>query len=140
MNINYSLLQINRILENKSLSSEHQIERISYSLPKVEDHYFISQKELILDYAKNSKSEKFRLLCTLNDNLQIFAWCDSQYNFIGIIKNQYMSEDKDYTIDYNLECLSEVINNAENWLKSVKNNSFSSGSPYLISNLQIMSI
>lgn len=136
----YKISQINRILESDK-SDERKLDFIKSIFPKPEEFPFISMIETNLEYARKSGKTKFRLLTTLNDNLMLFAWCNVQYNFIGIINNpDYLNPDKDYTIDYSIDELEEVMKNAEQWLKSCKESPNSSGAPYLISNLQIMAI
>ncbi|WP_412754960.1 hypothetical protein, partial [Legionella donaldsonii] len=73
--------------------------------------------------------------------INIFQWCDNQYNFIGMCHSiKFESGEKDYTVEYTLEELPDAIDNAEIWLKSIKEKSEFSGSPYFISSLQIMSV
>ena len=74
-------------------------------------------KDLNLDMAKESGKNRFRLLAAMNGTVWIFMWCDEEYNFLGMST----SDLDEYKVDYTLEELPQVIDNAQSWLDGVKN-------------------
>ena len=141
MDLTSSINNLRRILEDDDPDASFILKRIKMNFPKDEDFKFISHKDLILEQAKESVSTKFRLLATMNGSISIFNWCNVQYNFVGMNNEaRHMSEIKDYTVEYTLEELPDVIDSAESWLKSLKESRSHSGSPYMISALQLMGV
>jgi hypothetical protein len=140
MSICNAIFRIQEILKSEKLDAEDKLQMIKAFLPKEEEHKFISHKEILLEQAKNSVSQKFRLLATMNDSINIFNWSNVQYNFIGMNQDSRYTTEKDHTVEYTLEELPEVIDNAEEYLKAVKEGKGFSGSPYMISSLQLMGV
>lgn len=136
MNVGQGIFIIRRILSNSELEDSEKLKRIAIFLPDENSYKFYSMKDHILDCAKKSTSKKFRLLASMNDPIIIFNWCNEEHNFIGM---NHIAGDKIYKIEYTLDELPEVIDNAEKWLKSTNENSHVSGRriPYFISSLQL---
>jgi len=90
-------------------------------------------KELIIKMALDSGKNRFRLLAAMNSDVWIFMWCDEEDSFLGMSCSDIDENKFDYTFDE----LSQVIDNAQNWLDWAKNNK-----PPLsnVSNLFIMAI
>ena len=96
----------------------------------------MSYKELILKQALESNKERFRLLAAMNNPPQwIFMWCNNDSNFIGM--STFDLDDK--TVDYNLNELPDIIDNAETWLNTLRNMTHEKDKCF-ISNLFIMAI
>lgn len=138
MRIEDSIRTIKNILDNDKYPDNYKLMLIEQSFPNMEFYEFISVKDDLLKQAYNSNHTKFRLIAAMNSNPQsIFNWCDDEYNFIGMCID---SEYEQHKVEYTLDELSDVIDGAESWLKSIKKGKEYSGSPYFISNLEIMGV
>src|SRR6478735_1165358 len=126
MQIKLGLKQILDILNDNNLSSDKKLSLIDVFLPRKTEYKFVSMKDLLLKQASESKSTKFRLLGTMNDDICIFNWCDEEYNFIGMCPSK---EYTDLKVEYSLDELYEVIDKAEQYLKDSKESENLSGSP-----------
>ncbi|MCK9574749.1 MAG: hypothetical protein WC979_03165 [Candidatus Pacearchaeota archaeon] len=92
-------------------------------------------KDLLLDMAKESGKNRFRLLAGMNETQWIFNWCDAEYNYIGMCTSDM---DK-FKIDYSLDELPDIIDNALSWLERAK--AINNGTYALtLTNLYIMAI
>lgn len=74
-------------------------------------------KEQILEMALESGKNRFRLLAAMNSIVWIFMWCDDEDTFRGMASHG-MDE---FNVDYTLEQLNKVVDNAIKWLNRVKN-------------------
>lgn len=88
-------------------------------------------KDLILKMALESGKDRFRLLASMNSTPWIFMWCDEESNFVGMCNNGRYKN-----CDYTFDELDKVIDNAEDWLNTVRNMQSSKN----ISNLYVMAI
>jgi hypothetical protein len=84
-------------------------------------------KELLLDFAKESKRKKFKLIGRVNTSgLELMEWCNDAYNFDGMCSSHHnikQAKDGEYIKrTYTLEELPSVIDNALSWYNSVKKN------------------
>jgi len=131
---------IKRLLVDEDLSDTNRLLSIEYSLPTDDEYCFYSMKDLLLNQAKESGKSSFKLLATMNSRISIFQWCDDEQNFVGMCPDNIYDESKYKNVSYTLEQLPDVIDNAEKYLKSLKENPHFSGSPYFISSLHIMSL
>lgn len=130
---------IQNIANDNTISNDTKIGMIwnALSVDKTTDNYH-SVKDMLLEQAKDSGKTKFRLLCGMNDiiNSSLFNWCDTEDNFIGMCHAQILDE---CVVDYTLEELPNVIDNAEQWIIGVKKPQSSQRSFYT-SNIQLMSV
>lgn len=136
MELRQGINRIRKVLEDKEHSSDYKLEMIGYSLPEDWEYRFISHKSLLLAQARESGDKYFRLLATMNDMINIFNWCESEYNFLGMSVPKGFKKHK---VEYTLDELPDAIDNAERYLKELKEDKSFSGSPYFISHLQLMS-
>lgn len=140
MEVGKSIFDIRNYLKDENLSDKRKLEFIANAVDNDDRYKFHSTKELLLRWANDSGAKKFRLVATMNSDLYISNWCNAQQNFLGMCFKVYDDDDKDYTVEYTLKELPEMINNAEEWLESLQSKEGISGNPYFISDLQIMKV
>ena len=140
MEIVQGIHTIREVLKNDKYDSLEKLKIIGWALPGEDEYKFHSCKDLILEQAKYSFSTKFRLVATMNSQISIFNWCDTEYNFLGMCKDTRYPGEHKCVVEYTEKELPDVIDNAENWLKGVKEGFGFSGSPYFISSLQLMGL
>lgn len=136
MSLTASLYSIKRTL-GEPYSDTEKINNIKYYLPNIDEYgYKFSKKDLLLRIAEESGYKKFRLLSNINEGNNIFMWCDEEFNFIGMCPNKIDYEAHHFIVEYGLDELPDIIENAEKWLFGV-----SKIAPhYQIINLEIMGI
>lgn len=140
MDIVQGIHRIRQILADSDMPNDQKLQIIGYSLPdKDKEYQFHSTKDLCIRQAKDSGKSKFKLLATMNNQINIFQWNNEEYNFVGMCPNGDYPQNPDEVI-YSLEELPEVIDYAEQWLKRGKETFGNSGSPYFFSDLQIMAL
>ena len=138
MELVQGISNIRKILVDTNHTPEEKLKKIEFYLPNKDyDYVFCSSKDLLLKFAIDSGAKRFKLVATMNSNIGIFQWCDQEYNFLGLCPPDYAKKSK---VVYTLKQLPSVIDNAEEWLRSVKENPHMSGSPYFVSDLQLMSL
>lgn len=138
MNLQDGIFGIRKILVDTEYTAEERLKQIQYHLPDENyDYKFYSTKKVLLDCAKESGAKKFKLLATMNSNISIFQWCDKENNFLGMCPPK---EAEKFKVIYTINQLPDVIDNAEKWLKFIKEDIRMSGSPYFVSQLHIMSL
>lgn len=119
----------------EDLKESHKfIENLKYEFKVLEEQsVFVSKKNYLLNEAKNSPFNVFRLITTCNDSICIFQFCEDEFNFVG------MCSDNTLKVEYTIDELPNVIDKAEKWISYCYKNNMS-GYPYLSSGMHLIGI
>ena len=131
MNIEHSAFQVLLFLKDFDKFDDKEARKIATRYLEDSLEYCKNSanqtKDLLLDFATESKRTKFKLIGRVNTSgLELMEWCDDRQNFDGMcssIEDIKQVKNGDYIKrTYSLEELPQVIENALRWHNSVKKN------------------
>ena len=131
MNIEHSAFQVLLFLKDFDKFDDKEARKIATRYLEDSLEYCKNSanqtKDLLLDFATESKRTKFKLIGRVNTSgLELMEWCDDRQNFDGMcssIEDIKQVKNGNYIKrTYSLEELPQVIENALRWHNSVKKN------------------